>query len=136
MITPPAILHVMAAALIDTAGRVLLAQRPEGKHLAGLWEFPGGKLEPGEAPLQGLARELHEELGIHIDQASATPLVVVPWQYGERHLQLDTWRVLGWQGEPRGLEGQAVQWCLPIEVDPRLLAPADRLILDALRLPA
>ncbi|KRE88870.1 thiamine monophosphate synthase [Frateuria sp. Soil773] len=126
-------MHVMAGVLCDGAGRVLLAQRPPGKHLAGLWEFPGGKTEPGESPQAALARELHEELGI--DAGPGTPLIRVPWRYGERGLLLDAWKIAHWRGEARSLEGQALQWARPEQVDPALLAPADRPILQALRLP-
>ncbi|MEW9624083.1 Nudix family hydrolase [Rhodanobacter geophilus] len=126
-------LHVLAGALRDREGRVLLAERPAGKHLAGLWEFPGGKREPGEAPLAALARELDEELGIALVEAE--PLIRVPWRYHERELLLDAWCVTQWRGEPRSLEGQGLRWCRPAEADPAALAPADRAILQALRLP-
>ncbi|GAB3783151.1 Nudix family hydrolase [Dyella agri] len=126
-------LHVLAGALRDREGRVLLAERPAGKHLAGLWEFPGGKREPGEAPLAALARELDEELGVAL--VDAEPLIRVPWHYHERELLLDAWCVTQWRGEPRPLEGQGLQWCLPMQADPATLAPADRAILQALRLP-
>ncbi|MBD8871209.1 Nudix family hydrolase [Rhodanobacter sp. DHB23] len=126
-------MHVLAGALRDRAGRVLLAERPAGKHLAGMWEFPGGKREPGEAPLAALARELDEELGIALVEAG--PLIRVPWRYHERELLLDAWCVTQWRGEPRPLEGQGLQWCQPMQVDPATLAPADRAILQALRLP-
>lgn len=129
-IPPPVIVHVMAGLLLDTAGRVLLAQRPAGKHLAGLWELPGGKREPGEAPLAALARELHEELGITMQHAE--PLIAVPWAYGERELLLDAWRVDAWVGEPQSLEHQALQWLLPEQVDLALLTPADCPVLRAL----
>jgi 8-oxo-dGTP diphosphatase len=128
-------LHVMAGVLRDAQGRVLLAQRPEGKHLAGLWEFPGGKLEPGELPQHALVRELLEELGIHIDPADGAPLIRVPWRYGERDLLLDAWQFTYWQRIPVSLEGQALQWVLPSCVDVATLAPADRPILRALHLP-
>lgn len=128
----PATMHVVAGVLRDPSGHVLLAQRPPGKHLAGMWEFPGGKLEPEESPVDGLARELREELDIGIDPASAMPLIQVPWDYGARALLLDAWRVDGWQGTPRSVEGQALQWRLPQEIDPAMLAPADRVILGAL----
>lgn len=125
-------MHVMAGVLLDPAGRVLLAQRPPGKHLAGMWEFPGGKLEPGETPQAGLARELREELDIRIEPACTAPLVQVPWSYGEHELLLDAWRVDAWQGMPRSVEGQALQWRHPRDVDAAQLAPADRVILRAL----
>ena len=129
-------MHVMAGVLRDAQGRVLLAQRPAGKHLAGMWEFPGGKLEAGESPQRALMRELHEELGIHVDAADGVPVIRVPWRYGERGLLLDAWQFTRWQGVPVSLEQQALQWMLPDEVDPAQLAPADRPILQALRLPS
>lgn len=130
MVSPRTVMHVMAGLLLDDAGRVLLAQRPAGKHLAGFWEFPGGKLEPGETPLAALARELHEELGITLNRAR--PLVAVPWIYGERELLLDAWCVEQWAGQPRSLENQALRWQLPVRIDPAELTPADRPILHAL----
>jgi 8-oxo-dGTP diphosphatase len=130
---PATVMHVMAGVLLDGTGRVLLAQRPAGKHLAGFWEFPGGKLEAGETPLAALARELLEELGIHVRSAEA--LIRLPWRYGDRELLLDAWRVSSWRGEPRSLEAQPLQWLLPARVDPMILAPADRVILAELRGP-
>ena len=126
--------HVLAGVLLDAAGRVLLAQRPPGKHLAGAWEFPGGKREPGESPLAALQRELFEELAIRDVQGA--PLIRVPWRYGERDLLLDAWRLSRWRGVPTSMEGQALQWCDPLHVDPAILTPADRPILQALRLPS
>ena len=126
-------MHVMAGVMIDARGRVLLAQRPPGKHLAGMWEFPGGKLEPDEPAATGLVRELREELGV--DAAIAEPLIRVPWRYGERELLLDARMVRDWHGELVSLEGQALRWCDPAEVDLSTLAPADRPILRALQLP-
>ncbi|SFF42269.1 8-oxo-dGTP diphosphatase [Dyella marensis] len=123
----------MAGVLVDPAGRVLLAQRPAGKHLAGTWEFPGGKLEPGETAEAGLARELLEELGIAIGPAE--PLTRVPWAYGEKRLLLDAWLLRQWEREPLPLEHEALQWADPQAVDLAQLAPADRAILQALRLP-
>ena len=130
---PATVMHVMAGVLLDGTGRVLLAQRPAGKHLAGFWEFPGGKLEAGETPLAALARELLEELGIHVRSAEA--LIRLPWRYGDRELLLDAWRVSSWRGEPRSLEAQPLQWMLPARVDSMILAPADRVILAELRGP-
>lgn len=126
-------MYVMAGLLIDTSGRVLLAERPAGKHLAGFWEFPGGKLESGEQPVAALARELHEELGIEL--RSATPLIRIPWTYGDLALVLDAWVIDTWLGTPQSLEGQALQWCDPATIDPLRMTPADRPILHALRLP-
>lgn len=128
-----AVIHVMAGVLQDAAGRVLLAQRPPGKHLAGMWEFPGGKLEQGEAADAGLVRELREELGI--DAEVADPLTRIPWAYGERRLLLDARLVHRWEGVPATLEHQALQWIDPWQADLATLAPADRAILQALRLP-
>src|ERR1700756_5239758 len=129
-------LHVMAGVLRDAQGRVLLAQRPPGTHLAGSWEFPGGKLEPGESPQLALKRELLEELGIHVELQDGRPLIRIPWRYGERGLLLDTWQFTRWEGTPQSLEGQALQWQLPRDVDLASLAPAHRPILQALCLPA
>ncbi|RAO75965.1 Nudix family hydrolase [Dyella jiangningensis] len=127
-------MHVMAGVMLDAQGRVLLAQRPPGKHLAGLWEFPGGKLEEGELPAAGLARELHEELGVQVTTPGDS-LIRIPWRYGDRLLLLDAWVLRHWQGEPVSLEGQALQWCELDAIDLAMLAPADRPILRALQLP-
>ena len=127
-------MHVMAGILRDAAGRVLLAQRPPGKHLAGMWEFPGGKIEPGESPWHALVRELREELGIDVEDGK--PLIRIPWRYERGELCLDAWLVERWDGEPASLEGQALQWAQPGAVDLSILAPADRPILQALRLPS
>lgn len=127
-------LHVVAGVLLAGDGRVLLSQRPPGSHLAGSWEFPGGKLEPGESAFEALRRELLEELGIVVTQ-QASPLLTVPWRYGERVLRLETWWIGTWQGEPHSREGQALRWDWPMQVDAEVLAPADRPILDALRAP-
>jgi 8-oxo-dGTP diphosphatase len=100
----------MAGVLEDAAGRVLVAQRPAGKSLAGSWEFPGGKLDPGEDRLAGLARELEEELGIRVRPHAARPLLRYLHRYPELEIELDAWRVPAWDGEPHGLEGQAIAW--------------------------
>ena len=123
-------MHVMAGVMLDADARVLLAERPPGKHLAGSWEFPGGKRESGESPLEALTRELREELGITL--LHAEPLIQVPWCYGERDLLLDAWRVGQWQGVAQSMEGQALQWSDVGQVDPAILTPADRPILEAL----
>jgi mutator protein MutT len=127
------VVHVVAGAVIDAADRVLIAQRPQGKHLAGGWEFPGGKLEPGEERLAGLARELREELGISID--SPRPLIRVRHAYPSREVLLDVWVVRRYGGVPHGLDGQALRWCTQDELATAELLPADEPIVAALRLP-
>jgi mutator protein MutT len=118
----------------DAAGRVLIAQRPKGTHLAGGWEFPGGKLEPGEDRSKGLARELREELGISII-GTPRPLIRVRHSYPSREVLIDMWVVKRYDGEPRGLEGQALRWCTQDELATAELLPADKPIVAALRLP-
>jgi mutator protein MutT len=129
----PAI-HVVAAVLIDRRGRILIAQRPAGKHLAGSWEFPGGKLEPGETRTAALARELSEELGVAIEQ-HPRPLLRLRHVYPYGEVLLDVWVVRRYRGEPRGLDGQALRWCSRRELPQAELLPADRPIVAALRLP-
>ena len=126
--------HVVAAAVIDSAGRVLIAQRPPGKHLAGRWEFPGGKLEAGEDRRRGLTRELREELGITL-LAPFRPLIRVRHTYDYGEVLIDVWVVRRYSGEPRGLEGQALRWCARDELESVELLPADGPIVAALRLP-
>jgi mutator protein MutT len=128
----PAI-HVAAAVLIDRRGRILNAQRPAGKHLAGSWEFPGGKIEPGETRTAALARELKEELGVTIERPRPLLRLRHAYPYGE--VLLDVWVVRHYRGEPRGLDGQALQWCSRRELPDVELLPADEPIVDALRLP-
>jgi 8-oxo-dGTP diphosphatase len=128
------VIHVVAAAVIDAAGRVLIAQRPPGKHMAGGWEFPGGKLEPGEERVVGLARELREELGISLI-GIPRPLIRVRHAYPSREVLLDIWVVKHYSGDARGLDGQALRWCTQDELEAAELLPADRPIVRALRLP-
>jgi len=125
--------HVVAGVISDAAGRVLLTQRPAGGHLAGLWELPGGKLEPGEGRAAGLARELREELGIAVE--AAEPLIRVRHRYPEREVLLDVWEVRRWSGTPRGLEGQPLRWVAREDLAGTDLPPADRPVVQALRLP-
>lgn len=129
-------MHVVAGVLVDGAGRILIAQRPPGKHLAGMWEFPGGKLEAGETPAVALARELDEELGIAADPLSFEALIRVPWRYGDRDMLLEAICVYAWTGEPQALDASAIEWVDPHRLDEARLAPADRPILAAVRLPA
>ncbi len=126
-------MHVMVGALFDAEGRVLIARRPPGKHLAGRWEFPGGKLAPGEKPLEGLKRELAEELGVEL--GAAVPLIKVRHEYHDRSVLLDVWQVTSYQGQPRGLDGQALEWIELDQLSNRELIQADRPIVTALRLP-
>lgn len=127
------VIHVVAGAVIDAAGRVLIAQRPAGKHLAGGWEFPGGKLRPGEDRKVGLARELREELGIEI--SIRRPLIRVLHAYDYGDVLIDMWVVRHYSGEPRGLDGQRLSWCTQDELEATELLPADGPIVAALRLP-
>jgi 8-oxo-dGTP diphosphatase len=129
-------MHVVAGVLVDGAGRILIAQRPPGKHLAGMWEFPGGKLEAGETPPMALERELDEELGIAVDPLSFEALVRIPWTYGERAMLLEAILVRAWTGEAKALDAAEIRWADPRDIDPALLAPADRPILAATRLPS
>src|SRR5262245_26396291 len=108
-------IHVVAGALFDSAGRVLLAQRPPGVHMAGGWEFPGGKLEAGEERFAGLARELKEELGVEVQRAE--PLVSYEHRYPARIVFLDLWLVNAFTGEPQSLEGQPLKWVTLDELD-------------------
>jgi 8-oxo-dGTP diphosphatase len=107
-----AAIHVVAGALFDASGRVLVAQRPAGKHMAGGWEFPGGKLEPGEERWSALQRELREELGI--EALAGRPVIAYDHDYPTRRTHLDLWLVTEYSGEPRSMEGQPLQW-LPLE---------------------
>jgi len=127
------VVHVVAGVLRDAADRILLAQRPPGKHLAGGWEFPGGKVEPDETRFDTLRRELHEELGV--DVQSARPLLCVRHAYPERVILLDVWIVTDYLGEPVGLEGQHLRWCPREDLPHADLLPADKPIVTALRLP-
>jgi len=126
-------IQVVAAVLRDSTGRVLVAQRPAGKPLAGFWEFPGGKLEPGEAAFDALKRELHEELGIRVRHAYR--LLRFTHRYPEREVELDVWRVTDWQGVAASQEGQHLAWVLPEELRDWQLLPADEPIVAALKLP-
>ena len=126
-------IHVVAGVLFDAAGRVLVARRPRGTHLEGLWEFPGGKLMPGESRETGLARELAEELGVRV--LAAHPLIWVEHRYPDRDIVLDVWRVESYSGDPHGREGQPVEWRDVRSLDPADFPPADAPVLAALRLP-
>jgi 8-oxo-dGTP diphosphatase len=127
------LLHVVAGVLIAPDGRVLIAQRPPGKHLAGGWEFPGGKRDDGETPHAALRRELTEELGVTL--SDARPLIRYRHDYDDRSVDLDVWLVSGWDGKPVGLEHQALDWVEPGRLMDHDLLPADRPVSIALQLP-
>lgn len=128
------VVHVAAAVIRDADGRVLLTRRLPHQHLAGLWEFPGGKLEPGESLADGLRREIREELGVEVE--AIAPLVRVKHDYPDKTVLLDTWRVMRWSGEPHGAEGQPLRWLYPNEMIASEFPPADVPIIEALRLPS
>jgi 8-oxo-dGTP diphosphatase len=129
-----ALVPVAAAVIVAPDGRVLLAQRPPGKAYAGYWEFPGGKIEPGERPRDALARELREELGIVVRRAA--PWLVQRYRYPHAHVELHFFRVFEWQGEPVGHDGQAFAWQVPGRFDVQPLLPANTFVLRALLLPS
>jgi 8-oxo-dGTP diphosphatase len=128
------IVHAAVAVLVRGDGSVLLGQRPEGKPWAGWWEFPGGKIEAGETPLHALGRELHEELGIEVIEA--TPWLTRTFAYPERTVRLNFFMVRQWQGEPHGREGQQLSWQQPAVLTVAPLLPANVPILGALQLPS
>lgn len=125
-------LVVVAGVIRDPHGRVLLAQRPEGKHLAGSWEFPGGKLEAGELPAAGLERELDEELGIRV--RSSAPLLSLTHAYPEKTVRLLLREVTDWDGEPHSREGQPIAWFALDDMESLTMPAADRPTLKALGL--
>ena len=118
-------LLVVAAALIDADGRVLICQRPEGKQLAGLWEFPGGKVEPGETPEVCLIRELDEELGIQVNPACLAPFVFASHAYEAFHLLMPLYLLRRWEGEVTRREHSALKWVRPVKLFDYPMPPAD-----------
>lgn len=130
--TCPAI-RVVAGALFDDEGRVLIAQRPHGRHMAGGWEFPGGKLGPGEDAYDGLVRELREELGVEV--RGAEPLIAYSYDYPDKRVHLDLWRVTRYEHVPRSLDGQALRWVAVESLPEAQLLEADRPMIDALLRP-
>jgi 8-oxo-dGTP diphosphatase len=129
----PLVLLVSAVALIDADGRVLLAQRPEGKSMAGLWEFPGGKVERGETPEAALIRELHEELGIDTHASCLAPLTFASHSYETFHLLMPLFACRRWTGTPRPREGQTLAWVRPHELRDYPMPPADIPLIPILR---
>ena len=118
-------LLVVAAALVDDEGRVLIAQRPQGKQLAGMWEFPGGKVEAGETPELALIRELEEELGIVVKQACLAPFVFASHTYDDFHLLMPLFLIRRWDGEPEAREHTAIKWVRPTAMRDYAMPPAD-----------
>ena len=126
------LLLVAAAALVDADGRVLICQRPEGKQLAGLWEFPGGKLEPGERPEDALIRELREELGIEVKAPCLAPLTFASHAYPDFHLLMPLFICRRWEGFVAPLENQALKWVKPNDMRKYPMPPADEPLIPHL----
>ena len=130
---PSAVLLVVAVALIDAAGKILLARRPEGKKMAGMWEFPGGKVDAGETPEAALVRELREELGIEVSANDLAPFVFASHPYDSFHLLMPVFLCRRWQGQPAPKEGQALAWVAPDRLVEYPMPPADRPLIPMLR---
>lgn len=127
------IVIVAACALLDPEGAVLIAKRPEGRPLAGLWEFPGGKIEAGEEPEEALIREIHEELGIDIAKSDLTPLIFASHAYPDFHLLMPVYLCRRWQGSVAAREGQELLWVRPDALHRYDMPPADEPLKIALR---
>ncbi|MCB1437536.1 MAG: 8-oxo-dGTP diphosphatase MutT [Rhodobiaceae bacterium] len=127
------IVLVAACALVDVDGRVLVARRPEGKPMAGLWEFPGGKVEKGETPEVSLIRELKEELGIDVSQACLAPLTFASHSYEDFHLVMPLYVCRRWSGLVQPLEGQELAWVAPVRLSGYPMPPADIPLVAQLR---
>jgi len=125
-------LFVAACALVDADGRVLIARRPEGKMMGGLWEFPGGKAEDGETPEATIIRELKEELGVEIPAACLAPLTFASHSYDDFHLVMLLYVCRRWRGTPVGHEGQALKWVRPRDLRDYPMPPADVPLIPAL----
>jgi 8-oxo-dGTP diphosphatase len=125
-------IHVVAGVIEDVRGRILLARRTAGRDLAGLWEFPGGKVDPGERPEACLIRELAEELGIVVKEECLAPLTFASHAYEEFHLLMPLWVCRRWEGLVRPLEGQAVTWVRPRQLRDYPMPPADAPLIPAL----
>ena len=121
----PRVILVAAVALVDADGRILITQRPAGKPMAGLWEFPGGKFEPDESPEDCLIRELHEELGITVKSECLAPLTFASFRYPDFHLLMPLWVCRRWTGTPVGREGQMLKWVRPMQLRDYPMPPAD-----------
>ncbi len=128
------LLLVAAAALVDSSGRVLITQRPQHKQLGGLWEFPGGKVEPGEAPEQALVRELKEELDLTVEPDALDPFAFASHAYPDFHLLMPLYVISRWQGEPKldPNSAQAMKWVRAAELRDHAMPPADVVLVDRL----
>ncbi len=131
--TAPELVLVVACALVDGDGRVLVARRPEGRRMAGLWEFPGGKLEPGETPEACLIRELREELGIDTEESCLAPFTFASHAYADFHLLMPLYVCRIWRGLPQAREGQELRWLRPKDLERLPMPPADRPLVAMLR---
>jgi len=127
------IILVAAVALFDKDGRVLIAQRPEGKSMAGLWEFPGGKVESGETPEQALIRELQEELAVDTVESCLAPFTFASHAYDDFHLLMPLYVCRKWQGKVAPVEGQVLKWVLPMQLKEYPMPPADKPLIAMLR---
>ena len=123
--------HVAAGILRDRSGRILIAERLCDGPFNGLWEFPGGKIVPGETPLQALQRELIEELGVELTESR--PFMDLHHEYPDRSVKLEFFEVSAWIGDPQGLEGQQLRWVAPADLDPTVLLPADAPVIERLK---
>jgi 8-oxo-dGTP diphosphatase len=132
VLSESALLLVVAAAMIDGEGRVLVQRRPEGRPMAGLWEFPGGKLEPGELPEAALIREIGEELGVTLAHEALVPAAFASEGLGTRHLLLLLYLVREWQGEPEARHASALRWEFPGELRALAMPPADEPLIGLL----
>ena len=129
----PKIVLVVACALIDTDGRVLIAQRPDGRSMAGLWEFPGGKIEAGERPETALIRELREELAIEVNEACLAPFTFASHAYPDFHLLMPLYLCRRWAGMPRAVEAPAIKWVHPRDLGGYRMPAADLPLIPMLR---
>ena len=128
----PTMLFVVAAALTNQAGEILLQRRPEGRQMAGLWEFPGGKVDSGESPESALVRELEEELGVVVEPGNLHPLAFASEPLGDRNLLLLLYICRTWQGDPKPLESPEIRWLRPEDMSALPMPPADRPLVVAL----
>ncbi len=127
------IILVVAVALVDVDGRVLIARRPEGKSMAGLWEFPGGKVEPGETPEHALIRELHEEIGIDVTENCLAPFTFASHRYNDFHLLMPLYVCRVWDGAVVAREGQTLKWVRALDLKDYPMPPADIPLIAMLR---